>query len=453
MKKLFSIIILVAVNFSILAQKALVSGPMIGYIEHREALIWLEVAPEVSKVVIKYQENGKPQTLKTVIYDGSLGKKYNPIKVRLEELDMNTAYEYSIFLNDKKVDLPFSTSFKTKKLWEWREPAPDFTFLVGSCFYMNDPTYDRPGKPYGQDPIILETMGNTPSDFMLWTGDNLYLREADYSSEAGIAYRYSYNFKQSQFQKLRATRANYATWDDHDYGPDNSDETYELKQVAYETFKKYWGNKSFGEPDNEGVYNKFRWSDCDFLLMDDRYHRSADDLPELMDGKPNPNKQFYGKKQMQWLQNSLISSNATFKFIVSGGQMLNPMSKDKECFMGYPLEWKELMDFIVNNKISGVIFLTGDRHFSEIIKYQPQGFYPLYEFTCSAVTSGVSNISKSKEFTNPDRVPGTLLIQNNFGKISVSGDKENRQVTLETYDIDGVKKWDFTIKKSDLKVK
>lgn len=437
-------------SFYLAAQKSLISGPMLGYIEHREALIWLEVAPDVNKVAIKYQQQGKTQTAHTIQYAGVLGKKYNPIKIRVEELDMNTVYEYSIFLNDKKVELPFATTFKTKKLWEWREPAPDFSFLVGSCFYINDSTYDRPGRPYGQNPRILETMGNTPSDFMLWTGDNLYLREADYSSEAGIAYRYSYNFSQPFFQKLRATRANYATWDDHDFGPDNSDVTYELKDVAFETFKKYWGNKSFGEPDNAGVYTKFKWSDCDFFLMDDRYHRSANDLPEMIDGKLNPEKEFYGKKQLVWLKNSLANSTASFKFIVSGGQMLNPMAKDKECFMGYPLEWQELVDFIINNKISGVIFLSGDRHFSEVIKFQPKEFYPLYEFTCSAVTSGVADISKSREFTNPARVPGSLLMQNNFGKITVSGTKSERQVTFETYDITGAKKWSLSIKKSEL---
>ena len=88
-------------SLSLQAQKALVSGPMMGYIEHREALIWLEVAPDVNKVVIKYQQQNKPQTAQTIQYEGLLGKKYNPIKVRVEELDMNTAYEYAIFLNDK----------------------------------------------------------------------------------------------------------------------------------------------------------------------------------------------------------------------------------------------------------------------------------------------------------------------------------------------------------------
>ena len=437
---------------SIIAQQTLVSGPMLGYIEHREVLVWLEVAPEVKKVAIRYQEKGKAETTRTIAYEGLLGKRYNPIKIIVAELNMNTVYEYDILLNDKKAVLPFTTTFKTKKLWEWREAAPDFSFVVGSCFYINDPTYDRPGKPYGKDPKILETMGNMPTDFMLWTGDNVYLREADYSSEAGIAYRYSFNFHLPQMQKLRATRANYAIWDDHDYGPNNSDGAYELKEAALETFKKYWGNKSFGESDNKGVYTKFRWSDCDFFMMDDRYYRSADDMPDSIGGKPNPNKVFYGKKQMEWLKNSLISSNATFKFIVSGGQMLNPMAKDKECFMAYPVEWQELMDFIVGNKINGLIFISGDRHFSEVLKYQPVGFYPLHEFTCSAVTSGVAIPSKAEQ-ANPLRIAGTMLLENNFGKISVSGENNKRQVVIETYDINGVKKWGITLNENDLKVK
>ena len=441
------------VSSVLFAQKMLVSGPMLGYVEHREALVWLEVATDIKTVSIKFRQQGKPETTKTSVYNGPLNQAYNPIKIRLTELDMNTAYEYDIFLNDKKIELPFPTNFKTKKLWEWREPAPDFNFLVGSCFYLNDPAYDRPGKPYGQDPRILETMGNVSSDFMLWTGDNLYLREADYSSPSGIDYRYSYNFKQPQIQKLRATRANFAIWDDHDYGPNDSDGKYELKQYTLEKFKQYWGNKSFGEPDNEGIYHKFKWSDCDFMMMDDRYYRSADDYPDSIGGKPNVNKSFYGKRQMDWLKNSLIASSATFKFIVSGGQMLNPMAKDKECFMAYTAEWTELLNFIQENKINGVIFITGDRHFSELIKLQPKGFYPLYEFTCSAITSGVANISKSSEFTNPDRVAGSLLMENNFGNIKVTGGKGERQVTLETYDINGVKKWNFSINQKDLKVK
>ncbi len=430
--------------------KKLISGPMLGYVEHREVQIWLEVAKNVQNVEIHYKEVGKTTTLQATVDKAKLGHTYNPVKLTLEGLAMNTAYEYQIVVDGEKQKFDFPLTFRTRKLWEWREPAPDFSFFLGSCFYLNDPAYDRPGKPYGQDPRILETMGKMSSDFMLWLGDNLYLREADFSSASGIAYRYSTNFRTPEMQKLRATRANYAIWDDHDYGPNDSDGKFELKEVSLAHFKRYWSNKTFGEAENAGAYHKFKWSDCDFFCMDDRFYRSANTLPDSVGGRPNPNKQFYGKKQLDWLKNNLVSSEASFKFIVTGGQVLNPLS-DRECFMFYPTEWQELMAFIIENKIDGVVFLSGDQHYSELIKRKlsPEA-YPFYDFTCSPVTSGIKDISKGKAFNNPLRVQGSLLIANNFGKISVSGGKGARQVTMETFDIDGKSRWQHVINQKEL---
>lgn len=433
--------------------KKVISGPMLGYVEHREVQIWLEVTKIVQKVEIKYNEVGKTTTFQASADKAKLGHTYNPIKITLEGLAMDANYEYQIWLDGEKQKFDFPLTFHTRRLWEWREAAPDFTFLLGSCFYLNDPQYDRPGKPYGQDTRILETMGNMPSDFMLWLGDNLYLREADFSSASGIAYRYSTNFRHPSMQKLRGTRANYALWDDHDYGPNDSDGKFELKEVSLAHFKRYWSNKTFGEPDNAGTYHKFKWSDCDFFCMDDRFYRSANTLPDSVGGKPNPNKQFYGKKQLDWLKNGLIASEASFKLIVTGGQVLNPLS-DRECFMFYPSEWQELMNFIIENKIEGVVFISGDQHYSELIKRQiAPNFYPFYDFTCSAVTSGVKDISKKASFNNPNRVEGSLLIANNFGKISVNGSKNERKLTLETFDIDGKSRWRYVINQQELKVK
>ena len=53
----------------------------------------------------------------------------------------------------------------------------------------NEPVYDRPGAGYGKDSSIFETMAKEKAAFMLWLGDNWYLREADYFSAWGIWYR------------------------------------------------------------------------------------------------------------------------------------------------------------------------------------------------------------------------------------------------------------------------
>ena len=132
---------------------------------------------------------------------------------------------------------------------------------------------------------------------------------------------------------------------------------------------------------------------------------------------------------------------------------MNPLS-DKECFMFYPTEWQELMNFIIENKIEGIVFISGDQHYSELIKRQlAPNFYPFYDFTCSPVTSGIKDISKTAAFKNPLRVDGSLLIANNFGKISVSGSKGDRKLMMETFDVEGENRWQYVINQKELRVK
>jgi alkaline phosphatase D len=69
--------------------------------------------------------------------------------------------------------------FRTPPLWQWRTDPPDFTLLTGSCAYINEEAYDRPGKPYGDGYSIFETMAQMRPDLTLWMGDNLYFHEAD----------------------------------------------------------------------------------------------------------------------------------------------------------------------------------------------------------------------------------------------------------------------------------
>ncbi len=451
MQRLLIIFALSLVNFGFSQNPHLISGPMLGYVEHRSALIWLEVDKTVQDVEIHYWEKDSSQSTKTVKYIDILQQEFNPVRVILTDLKMNTQYEYSIYLEHSKTTTTFPLTFKTRELWEYRKDPPEFSFVLGSCLYINDSLYDRPGKKYGKSPKILETMADQKADFNLWMGDNLYFREADYSSAYGMNYRYSHDRAIPELQRLLASRANFAIWDDHDFGPNDSDLSFELKDEAFSLFKKYWGNTSYGERGNEGVYTKFSYGDAEFFLTDDRMFRSSDRLPDSLNGGPNPDKTFFGKTQLKWIENALMTSRQPFKFVVLGGQVLNPLSKD-ECLRHYPVEYNELINFIVTNRISGVIFLTGDRHFSETIGFQPPGFYKILDFTCSPLTSSPYVLNESNpEFLNPLRVPGTLVMKNNFGKITISGPKDNRVVRFQTIDAAGDTQSDFSIKQSEIK--
>lgn len=429
-------------------QTALISGPWAGNVELRNATIWAEVSAGVKSVAVKFFPGAKKLPVKTMVYKGVLGNDFNPVKIELNGLEMNTTYTYSLVIDGKPVNTPFATTFTTKELWQYRKPAPDFSFLAGSCAYFNEPVYDRPGKPYGGDSSIFETMAKIPASFHLWMGDNWYTREVDYYTVWGLNYRASRDRSHKVLQQFMAAMPQYAIWDDHDYGPNDAGKSFIFKEESRKIFKNYSLNPSYGE-EEKGIYTKFSFSDVDFFLTDDRYFRSEPGIKDSIGGKPSPGKTYLGAQQMEWLTNALLNSTATFKIIVTGGQVLNSLNK-YECMQHYSYEYQQLLNFLSEHRIPGVLFFTGDRHHSEVIKLERPGMHPLYDITISPYTAGVSKV-RDEEEKNPARMPNTLVEAQNFGKISVSGKKNERQLTVSFLGIKGEKLGEWAVTEKELK--
>jgi alkaline phosphatase D len=427
---------------------SIVSGPWAGNVEIRNATIWVEVSPQVKNVIVKFWPEGTLATAaKKVSFKGALGNEFNPIKIELNGLMPNTFYNYSLIIDGKEITTKYNTKFVTKDLWQFRKPAPDFSFLSGSCSYINEPVFDRPGRAYGGDSSIFETMANTPASFMLWLGDNWYTREVDFYTPWGLNYRASRDRSAPILQKFWASMPHYAIWDDHDYGPNDSDGSYILKNESREVFKNYWLNPSYGF-NGQGIYTKFSYSDVDFFMLDDRFFRNADNLPDSVNGQPNPDKKMYGDAQLAWLQDALVNSQATFKIIATGSQVLNPASP-YDVVRAFPVDYQKLLGSIEKYKINGVLFFTGDRHHSEIIKVNRPGTYPLYDITVSPLTSGTHKFS-GPEKNNPFRIYG-LDEKQNFGKITVSGKRNERRLSIQFLGIKGENLGGWYVDENDLK--
>ncbi len=431
----------------------LVWGPKLGYLAHREVFLSLGVL-DARTVTIDYEVKGRPETAQRITLDRLLDTPSGCAiaQFRVPLLEPGQTYTYTLSLDGRPAARPYPLEFKTKPLWEWRTPPPDFSFLFGSCAYINDPPYDRPGPPYGHDPAIFTHMAAAGADFMIWDGDNLYFREAD-DSVSGLWYRYQHDQATPELQKLFAAMPHYATWDDHDAGPDDTDKTYELRPVALRAFKAYWGNPSYGEPGNPGVYTKFTFSDAAFILLDDRSYRDDDDL----DQKLNPGKSQLGPRQLDWLKNSLLyyhhnpATRPAFTFIVIGGQFLNSHA-GAETFGDYRAERAAIERFIAEQHLPGIIFLTGDRHFTELEKVARPGTYPLYDLTSSPFTSGAdTQIRHDPERDNPQRVPGTLVDDQNYCLLAVHGPRNERVLTITCYDHANVRRWSREIRADELR--
>ena len=438
---------------------------MLGYTSLREAAVWVQTT-RPAKVELRYWPLGEAVALGArVPWPLNSGSAPLPQPKRpsrgartvstkaedehtatfvLDGLEPNTRYGYTLFVDGREVPAAASLSFATQPLWQWRHPPPDFTAMIGSCLYVNEPAYDRPGAPYGSDLAIVRTMAAQKPDLMIWLGDNMYTREVDYFTAGGLRHRYRHDRSRPDLAPLLAAAPQYATWDDHDFGPDNSDGSYALKGESRRLFGLYWPAVRHGLPEVPGVFQKFSWSDVDFFLLDDRYHRKPNRWPAGAD------RRMLGEGQMRWLKEALVSSSATFKVVALGNQVLNPLSTG-EALTLYPVEYQELLDLLRAARVEGVFFLSGDVHHTELMKVKAEGLYPLYDFTSSPLSAGVVAFKADHpQFANPARVPGTFLAEHSFGTLKVEGPPDARRVILRAHDRAGAVKWSHTIERSEL---
>ncbi|MEP6712080.1 MAG: alkaline phosphatase D family protein [Ferruginibacter sp.] len=424
--------------------KQIVSGPMIGHTELRTSTIWAQFAGHLTKAALHYN-NGSNKTVQFQLTGG----EFNTAIVTLTDLNPGQIYPYQIYVNNGKTPVA-SGDITTQQLWQWRKPAPDFSFLTGSCAYFNEPKYDRPGKPYGGDSSIFQPMAKEEAAFTLWLGDNWYTREVDYFSEWGLHYRASLTRSLPVLKNLFKKMPHYAIWDDHDFGPNDACKSYILKNTSRNVFMKYWANPSYGQ-NGQGVYSKISWNDVDVFVLDDRWERSSGYLPDSINGQPNLTKKMFGNEQIEWLKEELLFSNGnpktTFRIIATGSQVLNPFSP-YDCMRHYPKEFYELLSFIEQNKIEGVLFLTGDRHHSEIIKQERNGLYPLYDITVSPFTSGIAK-TRGAEANNPARI-GKEIDEQNYARLSFSNEGENRKLTVTFISTKGNVIDEWSVKASDI---
>ncbi len=439
MKKIYGIIFSLVLAIVLQAQPKLLSGPMLGYLTMHETMIWLQTNAPATVQIAYYPLNAKGQptdTLWTDKYQTTKATAYTAHLV-LNKIQPATKYNYDVFINGKKVKLGFPRTFKTKTIWKYRTDPPDFTFAASSGTYINDPEWDRPGKPYGGGYEIYRTVYKKHPDFVLWLGDNVYLRQNEWNSWTGIVYRYTHDRQLPELQPLLANTFNYAIWDDHDFGPNDSDGSFPFKNLTLKAFKLFWANPSYGVGDIKGAITFFNWNDVDFFLLDNRYYRDPDWLIDS-------NKTQLGKAQLEWLKRALVFSKANFKVVVIGGQFLNP-NKVFETYAnhGFDKERQEIIDWIYKQKIYNVIFITGDRHHTELDVLKKKGEPTIYDITLSPFNSRPNIYAVNEK--NPLRVPGTLVTVRNFGLIKVTGPAKKRKMIITVYDKDGKELWQYTI--------
>jgi alkaline phosphatase D len=397
---------------------------MIGHIAMREANVvgCLAGSNPVEATVWAEGEEDKVRSFK-----GETSENFNTVHYTFALLEPGTGYT-AVIGSD-------TLTFVTQPLWDYRTDPPEFTLVTGSCTYVNEPDYDRPGEPYGGNYEIFETIESMSPDVMLWLGDNIYLREVDMQSKAGFRHRYEHMRALPEIQGLLQSCPNYAIWDDHDFGPNDADGSWVHRDWALEAFKAFWANPSYGIAGKvEGTSSQFRFGDIEFFLLDNRYNRVNHHNKTSETG-------VLGQDQLDWLMQALSNSRAPFKLVAIGGQVVSDAAI-YENMAQFPSERTQLLDRIAEEGIKGVVFLTGDRHNGELSLWESEEGWQVYDLTASPLTSRAYDHTNEP---NSLRVPGTMVGERNFASLRFSGKRKERVLDITMHNTQGDTLWSHQV--------
>lgn len=277
-------------------------------------------------------------------------------------------------------------------------------------------------------------------DLFLFLGDNIYADtyKADLKWE-----KYQQLAALPGFKALKRTCPILGTWDDHDYGLNDSGAEFPDKVSSQKLFLDF-----FEVPANsprrrrEGVYDAQIFGPpgrrVQIIFLDTRYFRGPlvrNPLKGPDEGKYIANEDrrctMLGPAQWAWLSDQL-SRPAEVRLLISSIQVL-AQDHGWERWMTMPHERTRLFNLIRNTGAEGVIILSGDRHVAEmsLMKNGPGG-YPLYDLTSSGLTMSYPIEGEPNRW----RV-GRMYTPNNFGLIEIDWSRTDPQVSLQVRNVEG----------------
>jgi len=404
------------------AQSSRDTGPMVGHVSSDSARLW-------------YRPGDKPGRYDLVIRNGATGdvvqkleaaavpEKDHCIHWLASSLKPSTKYRYAIMHDGRTVvegdDLHFQTA-----------PSPGAPTTVrlafGSCAKM------KPIKLWS-DIEAAQVNG------LVLLGDTPYI---DSTNLATARARHREFLSIAPLAKLIRHTSLWGTWDDHDFGANDSRGTLKGKENTRRALVEYRANEQDGH-DDQGIYSKFSYGPVDVWLLDTRWFSSTEPSP-VDSSKPT----LLGKRQWEWLLASLSQSKAPFKLIACGMIWDDKENRESDDWGTYPYEREALFRYIGEKKISGVVLVGGDIHCSRLLRYKTESVcgYPIYQFIVSPIHDSVI---PSLNVPHPDLIKGSAT-PHVWLKLDVDSTHTPATLRAEWVQMNGMEMWSLEVDASEL---
>ena len=310
----------------------------------------------------------------------------------------------------------------------------DFVFLTGGCGRIYDTTrcIDRPESQThtNGDPVIFNRMAEENSDLMIWLGDATYLLGLQHAmgqcpngvddwANKDMAFA-RYMFYRKFHDSLTRAMPQLAITDNHDTGPNEFDKTMPSLGEMKDVFMNWWPNPVYNStPEGQGLFSSYKYKDVEFFLLDNRSYR--DGIQQQL-----------GPEQLAWLKQGLLQSTAVFKVLISGTPVFDKSWGGRN--FSITAQGDDLIQFIKNNNIDGVLSFSADIHEQEFYGRYADGKYPFFDMISGNLNSDVGTGQYTIDYKRERILRG---IKQTYLKVSVYGEAGNRRMKIGFIGLDG----------------
>jgi len=287
---------------------------------------------------------------------------------------------------------------------------------------------------YQHNTQVFDRIAAEKPQLWIWMGDNVY-GDTDNMEKLKLDYKQLNDVP--EYQKLKQQAKVIATWDDHDYGFNDSGAEHtkkkESRDIALDAF-----DVPADAPvrKREGLYQSYTYGEegksVQVILLDTRYFRTK----LMKKGKiylpiRGEDSTILGEEQWKWLGEKLMEP-ADVRIIISSIQIVNS-GHIFEKWANMPEERDRFFKLLKEKKVDKrTILLSGDRHFHEMSFYQPDKDTGIWEIT----SSGMSHGGGGWQDTNQWRV-GERFASRAFGKLEINWTKKGPIIIATIIDNDG----------------
>lgn len=316
-----------------------------------------------------------PEEIKTVTRDFSPYTLHKMIFTRDQKKDFN----FYVFDGEKIVD--------QRLIGKGQTDEAKLNVAVASCM---DDYFSETFK-------IWDALAKRNPEYLLLIGDNVY---GDKTDKSGSSAEADPETLWKRYTDVRLTLPLYfqeklipvhAVWDDHDYGANNAGKDYKHREASQEIFEAFMAQDLSDDEWEKGfgVGGHLSLGAFNLYFLDGRSYRA----PEKEGGH-------LGLDQYAWLQTKLKEETAP-SLLIKGDQFFGGYHEFESYERNHPLEFTRFVEDLKKHT-TPFVFLSGDRHLSEIMQF-PRALFgkPSFEITSSPIHAKMFPDNKDK---NPWRV-------------------------------------------------